>query len=360
MTHVLSRPFAAVVCLLFVLTSAMPAFAQRFMPAEIVQAEAITQEMNDRILALVDPPLFDLTRPEPDAEDIKNAREQLLNFFQSNQPSRAYLVALSNAVNERMPDAVAHESPLVRLNAMIILAEMVDDASKPLIDRGMADDNDAVKHWAVNALGQRILWWRSRIIAGDNRGQQPKIDAAIQQIQALLTRAEPPHPIVVGAGLEALVRANTPLSRQATIAVLNQRVALHRADPDLTYTPERSAIESFTNILVSEVPPDRQSIKGYNRALFRYASLVVDQAGRNQIDQDAEKGAHTMLFLCLQGMANINAAVQAPNSPPLNHAQSRDWITNARWDELSGLIDQGWRPILSAPPIQLTPDELDI
>lgn len=360
MKNVLSRPLVAVVCSLFVLLTAMPALGQRFMPQEIVQAETITEAMNDRILALVDPPMFDLGRPEPDAQDVTQARDQLLGFFRVSQPSPAYLVALSTAISGRMSDAASHESPLVRINAMIVLASMVDDGSKPLIDKGLNDKNDAVKHWAVAALGQRMQWWKSRIAVGDGRGLQAKIDAAVGQIKNLIVQPKPPHPIVVSAGLESLATINTPGSREALIEILNQRVPLHEANPNLTYTPERTAIESFTNVLVSEVPPDMRSIKGYNRAMFRYSSLIIDHAKGNQIDQEKEKDAHTMLFLCLQGMANVSAAAKAPNSPPANHGQAKGWITNARWDELAGLTNEGWQSILAAAPFQLSAGELAI
>ncbi len=360
MINVLSRPLVAAACSLLVLLAATPALGQRFMPTEIVEADKITEDMNDRIVAMVDPLIFDLTRDEPKPQDITEAREQLLSLFRANQPSAAYLEALSTSISSRISAAVDHESPLVRMNAMIILASMVDDASKTLIDKGLTDKNDAVQHWAVTALGKRAQWWKARIAANDGRGKQAKIDAVIAQIKKLIEQKEPPHPIVVRAGLDALVKINTPLSREALIEILNQRVPLHEANPNLSYAPERSVLESFTNVLVSEVPPDLRSIKGYNRAMFRYAALIIEHSKANRIDQDQEKGAQTMLFLCLQGMANVSAAAKAPNSPPATHNDAKGWIVNGRWDDLEVQINEGWRAILSAPPFSLKPSELAI
>lgn len=338
----------------------MPALGQRFLPAEIVQAEVITEEMNDRILSVVEPPMFDLAQPDAEAKDITEARDQVLDLFpRSNQPSVAFLEALSAAISARINDAVEHESPLVRMNAMIILASMIDDESKPLIDKGIGDQNDGVRRWAVTALGRRASWWRARAAAGVG-GQQAKIDAAIAQIQTLSEQVQPPHPIVISAGMDALLRINTPRSREALIAILNQRVELHAADPNLTYSPERSALERFTNVLVSEVPPDARSIKGYNQAMSRYASLIVADAKANRIDQEKERGVQTMLYLCFLGMANVSAAVQAPNSPPQDHNQARGWVVNGRWDELDALVNRDWRAILVGPKIGLKAEELAI
>ena len=353
--NVLSRPLVAVACSLFVLLASMPALGQRFMPQEIIQAEVITEEMNDRIVAAVEAPLFDMGREEPKSDDVSKARGQLEDLFRVNQPSKAYLQAVSTAISSRMSDVVGHESPLVRMNAMIVLGSMVDDGSKALIDKGIQDPNDAVKHWAVTALGKRLLWWKK-----DPRGAGAKVDAGIGQIKKLLEQAKSPHPIVVRVGLDALVKVNTPLAREALISILNHRVPLHADDPDLSYSPERSAIEGFTSVLVSESPADIRSIKGYSRALSRFSALIVDQSKANQISAEQEKGAHTMLFLSLQGLPNICAAAKAPKSPPTNHTQVKGWIVNGRWDELEGFIKKDWAAILTAPPIGLTPKELEI
>jgi len=331
---------------------------QRFMPQEIVQADPITEEMNDRIVALVDPPVYDLGDPEVEASKVTQARDQLENFLNQNTATQAYRMAVSTAISSRLGPAVDHESPVVRMNAMIVLGDMIDEGSKALIDKGLNDDNDAVKHWAMVALGKRMQYWLNQLAQTGLRDLQGKVDAAIAQIEKQLLAQDPPHPIVVGAGLTALVNTNTPLSREALIEVLNHRVALHAADPNLKYTAERSAMERFTGVLVGQVPPDVRSIKGYNRALYRYASLIVDQAQNNLIDAELENNAHAMLWVCLQGMANTSAAAKAPDSPPANHNQARDWINNARWAELKELVNDDWSAILQAAPFSLTEQQL--
>lgn len=360
MINFLSRPLLAVVGSLFIVLCAMPAHGQRFMKPEIIEAESITEDMSDEIIALVDPPLFDMSDEDVAPEEVKEAREQIQSFFRPTNASPAYLEALSKAISERIGEAVGHNDPIVRMNAMILIGLLVDDGSKALIDKGLKDDNDAVQHWAMVALGKRIQSWQLKQAAGGARGIQAKIDAAIGQIKKLVLQETPPHTIVVSAALESLVKVNTPMSREALIGILNARVALHAADPDLTYSPERSAVESFTNVLVGQVPPDMQSIKGYSQALGRYGALIVDQSKRNQLDPQLEKGAHAMLYLSLQGLANVCAAAKAPNSPPANHGQGRDWIKNARWDDLNDLVVKDWGAILQAAPIGLNQQDLAV
>jgi hypothetical protein len=361
------RPLVAAVCSLLMLLAAVPAFGQKFLPQDIVEADPITEEMNDRILAIVDPAMFDLSRDADDdgqvrAKSVAEARQQLLQLFRVSQPSVAYLEALSKAISGgRMKDAVEHESPLVRINAMIVLKEMVDDNSKVFIDQGLTDESDAVKRWAMEALGTRMRWWKARAANPANaRNVQSKIDAAIKQIETLLTQESPPHPIVVSSGLEALFAVDTALSRETLIRILNARVPLHADNPDLSYSAERAVVDALWNRLATEVRQDRASIKELTRAMHRFSAVIVGQSQADLISEDMQRGAKEMLFQSLQGMANLSVTMQAPNAPPADSGQARNWIINDRWDELNKLVKEDWTPILAAEPFGLRPAALAI
>lgn len=345
--NVLSRPLVAAFCLLFVLLAGLPALGQRFLPQTIIQAETITEEMQDQINVVVDTPLFELEDDEPVAEKVTEARKQLLQLFRkSSDPSDAYLQAISATIEARMKGLVEHEDAMIRMNAMIILSVMVDETSEKWIDAGLKDKNDAVKRWAMEALGQRMQRWK-------DRGAGGKIDAAIKQIVGIIDVAQPPHPIVVSAGLEALVKVDTTKSRDEVIDLLNKRVALHVADPDLTYTPERAAIEGLTSVLQFQTPPDVRSITGLNRAMVRYAAVTRDQLSGGRIAAELEKDAKIMMLQCFNSLAQLCAAAKAPKPAPADHGQVKGWIANDRWDELKVIIEKDWAEILTAPPFQI-------
>lgn len=349
--NVLSRPFLAAICLLFVLPAGLPAFGQKFIPTEIVEAEVITAEMNERIMIVVDQPMFDLGRDNPKPDDVTDARKQLQQLFRANQPTVAYLEALSKAIESRMEKVATHDSAMVRMNAMIVLTNMVDNGSEKWIDAGLKDENDAVKRWAMEALGKRMRWWKDR-----NAGV--KIDDAIKQIVGIVDVAQPPHPVVVSPALEALVKVDTPKSRAALIDLLNKRVELHKADPDLSYSPERAAVESFSGALQYETPVDVPSIRGLNRAMTRYSALIVGHRQADGIAKEQQAGADTMLFQCLQSMANVSAAAAPKAALPADRDQARGWIANERWDQLKGLIEKDWAVILTADPFKIKPADL--
>ena len=335
--------------------TAMPAVGQKFLPQDIVEAEAITEEMNDKILMVVDPLMFDLVRDEPEAEDITETREQLLRLLNTLGASPAYKEALSKAITaSRLPEAAKHDNAMVRYNAMLILRSMVDAGSESLITAGLNDKNDAVKRGAMQALGERMKWWKDQ----DRGGMQAKITAGIKQIVGIVDAAQPPHPIVVAAAFDALLKVDTPASRAALIDLLNKRVALHKADPDLSYSAERSVIEQFANTLSLESPQDNRSIKGLARAMSRYASLIDDQFLNNGISEEQEMDNKSMMLQCLNGLNRLGAALKV--APPADQLQAKGWITNGRWDELGKLVNEDWGEILVANQFGLKPSELEV
>lgn len=351
MINLLSRPLVAAVFASLVSLAALPAHGQRFLAQEIVQADVITPEMQEKIMFAVDPPMFDLTRDPPKPKDVKDAREQLQSLFRASaDPSDAYLEALSKAIESRIEPAVQHESALVRMNAMIVLSQMVDDGSVKWIQAGLADKNDAVRRWAMQALGRRIILWN---LQGGNGNE---IDDAIDTIVKMLDQADPPHPVVVASGLDALFKANTTRSRAELIGLLNKRVAMHEKDADLSYSAESAVIEAFANALAFESPRDMASIKGLGRAMYRYASLITGQIQAGRIGGDAEKGAEAMCLQCLEGLRKV---VAANVTPPPDFAQARGWIQNGRWQQVQGLVD-AWSELLAKEPFRLTQVQLAV
>lgn len=336
---------------LFVLLASTPALGQRFLPQEIVQADPILPEMNDRIVEAVEEVVFDLTRDE-NPEDITKARGQLLQLFRGNQPSDAFLLALSGAISKEIAPAVEHESDLVRINAMIVLGQMVDQGSEAFITAGLEDKSDAVKRIAMQALGNRMRWWVTQA------GGQAKIDTAIKKIVSTVDKAQPPHPAVVDAALDALTRVSTPQSLDALIDILNNRVVWHAANPDAPYDAERAAIESYTGLLVGNRRVIERTNEGMIRAMSRYSKLIVDQMQKGRIPEEQINGGKSMLFQCLQGKVNVCALLQV--KPPNDEGQARNWINNDRWGELAKMVNEDWAVILGGEPFNLRPADLAI
>jgi len=347
--NVLCRPLVAAFICLSALLAGLPAFGQ-FLDQEILQADSITPPMIDAMTDVIDPEMDRLISGEP--ESISKARKNLIQLLNYQDASKAFRIAFSTQITKRMDGAVNHDDTLVRMNAMIILNAMVDDDSKALIDSGLEDDSDAVKRWAMKALGSRCRWWR-----GQGANAQDVADA-IKQIVAQLDQNPPPHPIVVDAGLEALLNADSPAARSALVDQLNKRVALHAADSSLSYSPERVAIERFSGVLSLESKKDFQSTKDLSRAMYRYASLIITQVQAGGMSEDQRLGALTMLLESMQGLVRTTLASKA--KPPVNHPNAKNWIQNGGWVDLKNLVEKDWAAILTGNPFNLKPDQLAV
>ena len=89
--------------------------------------------------------------------DVVKARSELLDPFDKAPKDRAFFkIAYSGSVAHALFDAGAMKSPrlIVRLNTMIIVAQLFDAAAIKLIDMGLADANPAVRYWGAKAAGQ--------------------------------------------------------------------------------------------------------------------------------------------------------------------------------------------------------------
>ena len=348
--NVLCRPLVAACLCLLVLLAGLPASGQ-FLPPEILEAETITGEMKAKMADVVDPAMDNLIDGEP--EDISKARTSLLQLLNYRDARPAFRNEFSALITRRMDPAVNHDDALVRMNAMIILSAMVDDGSKTLIDTGLEDDNSAVKRWAMKALGRRMFAWQLQ------GGKTSEISAAVKQVVAKLDQDPPPHPIVVEAGLTALLSTNSPEARAALIGQLNKRVEMHAADPKLSYSAERAAIVGFVSKSIDLVNDrDFQSIVGLNRAMYRYASLIITQAQAGGVSEEQRLNALSMLNESLQGLVRTTAALGKKS--PDNQSQVGNWIKNGGWVDLKNLVEKEWATILKGDPFNLKDDQLAV
>jgi len=349
--NALFRPLSVAVCSLFVLLSAAEASSQ-VLPQQIIQAERFDATAREAMANMVGPAMDLLIDGTP--AEVSEARETLIAPLKNESASVAFRDTFSAMITGRMDRAVTSESELVRINAMIVLTRMTDQGSMAHINAGLEDDSPAVQRWAMKALGQRIAWWQSL------GNKQAEVRAGIQTISAKLNQqGAPPHPIVVGPALEILFTINTPESRAALIEQLNNRVALHAADPNLSYAPERAAVASFANAMALATTPDTASSAGLARAAHRYSILILSQIKAGSISSSNNASAVGMLSQCVLAHGQVAAGIR--KQLPANQAAAiNDWIPARRWDDIQALLVDQWVPILGQAPLNLTAENLAV
>lgn len=355
--NALSRPLWAAVCLLTVLLPGFGASAQ-FLNPDIIQAQAITPDMRQQIQAVVGPAMTELIGfdDKTDARAISQMRKKLLDPMESANATPAFLDAFSETITAKMDRAVNHDSELVRMNAMIILARMTDDASLPLINAGLEDKSVAVQRWAMEALRRRVVTWKGREAAGKApTNLEQKLDTVLKQVNAIL--ALNPHPIVVAPALQIYLAIDSDGARQALIEQLTNRIDLHANDLKLSYAPEQAVMERFAQLLVVARKFNQDQANGLNRVAFRYARLILSQASAEKIGKDHLDDALSMLNQSLTCLAQVTAGSQ--QNVPAGQAQANNAIINSQWKQLDTLLNE-WATILRAAPFNLTDEELGL
>lgn len=355
--NALSRPLWAAVCLFAVLLPATDAKAQ-FLDQKLLQADQITPDMRRQIDEYVAPQIEKLL--SGDAQAVSEGRKKLTEHLTNPNAKDPFRNAMSEAIATRLDPAVNHDSVLVRMNAQIILAGMTDEKSEALVNAGLEDKSQAVQRWAMEALASRAATWKAREKAGnapDNLRQ--KQAALIKQVNEKLDQNVPPHPIVVTPALQVYLAIDTAEARAALNDQLNKRLALHKADPNLSYAPEQAAMQSFASTLAIQSPFDMQAGAGLNRAAFRYARLTHDQlkadtiTGEKQID-----GAKNMLGQSLLALGQVAAG--ARKNAPADQGRVNGWIAENQWPNVERLLVNDWAVILRAAPFDLNDEQLGL
>lgn len=349
------RPLWAGVCLLAVLMPGLSASGQAFLPQEVIQAEQITPAMTQQIRAVVDASMDKLI--DGDAKAVTEARGKLLGPLENTNASPAFRDAFSEQTTSRMDKAINHDSALVRMNAMIVLSRMTDEKSMALIASGLVDKSEAVQSWAMKALRNRVVTWKNRA-GGNAAGLNAKFDAAIKQVKTKLETEVPPHPIVVGPALETLLVIDTTAARAELIEQLSQRIALHKADPNLSYAPEQVVAQRFAGVIALSSPFDQNSANGLSGASFQYAVLIHNQLKAGAIADEKIDSAKDALYQFTTALAQVAAGART-NAPPAQ-AGLKDAIVKDRWDDIQRLLTNDWAVILRAAPFGLNNEQLGI
>ncbi len=357
-----SRSLRAAVCLLTALLLPGLSAGAQFLPGDIIQSEQINAEQRQQIAAVVDAAMMDLING--DAKAMSEARKKMLNHLGNPSGTVAFQDAYSELVSAKMDRAVNHDSTLVRMNAMIVLSRMTDDGegddegSMKQIALGVEDSNVAVQRWAFEAMRSRVATWNRREQAGNGPANlDAKLGKVIERVNDKLNQDTPPNPIVVDKALMALLEVNTPEARSTLVGHLNSRVALHAEDADLSYAGEQGVIERLASSLALERPFDQDSATGLNRAAFRYARLIVDQAKAGAIGNNNKENAMSMLNQCLASMGQVAAGARV--NDPAGQDGANGAIQNEQWDALDRLLAD-WAVILRSAPFGIANDGLAV
>lgn len=338
--------------MLFLLMAGPQASAQ-FLDAEIIAAENIDADMRGKIIELIGPASEKLASGVP--KEVSAGRNTLITPLRDVSASSAFKTAYSELLEAKIKPAAGHESVLVRINAMIVIGWMTDEASKAMIMAGLEDENVAVRRKAMEALRRRVRQYL--LLPPNNPAAQKGITEAIEAVEKQMQQDPPPHQVVAGVAMRILLDINTRETQIAVAGVLNDRVALHVAEPGLAAEAERLAIQVVANAIANRPPFNKKAGAPVARAAYRYAVLAADQLATGRLDIDEAAEAKATVIQCLQALSILTGA--AGKTAPANYAEAGNWLTAGDWVSLKSLLNEDWSLILRAEPFALTDEQLE-
>jgi len=195
------------------------------------------------------------------AESVKQvveAREQLLEPIKRQSPVQATEVirdAIARAAAAMLEPAIESDKNYVRLNALIVLAQMPTGASAPVYVAGLQDDNRSIRYWAAKGIAEMSAYAES----GQSLFTQQQQTALLDELKKVMTAET--SDMVLEQMYRALASMTIPEAQSALLDVLSERVKLH----------------------VKQVNPGlRADTKGLSNL---YSRLLTQQAVGNNVDK---------------------------------------------------------------------------
>lgn len=166
------------------------------LPDDLITATSVASRQGE-IERFVEPKLEELASTDPSVR--QSARDALLQpLLGSPEPSRAFRIGYGSSMGDELLALVDHSNVGVALAALRISGALASEQGYRAIQRGMADDRNAVRYAAVAAMGELFR------IASRNEAALPGrlLEEALQAAQRALESE--PEPLVADRIIQSL------------------------------------------------------------------------------------------------------------------------------------------------------------
>lgn len=305
---------------------------------EVTTAENLTNDHRQQIAGYIDG--WTELLMSDDAQQVTEARQRLLEPLRAGTPSDAFVQHYSPEVANRVAAALDHEQPITRVNAMIVVARLNSSDAMPLIEQAMTDENAAVRYWAVKAI-QSITFSN---------------DQTRQLVGRLVAHIEgEPEVQVIEQTLLALVRLDLTDARQQGLALLNERVDEHLAEPSLSLQAEHSTLRGVYQHLAATPDPTEEELRQLARTALRYQDLASQQLAADEVSNDVRDSYERVLQLCNAALRFSADSLGVNNVPT-----SIDSLVNrGDWAGIQRNVE-AWRTLLQQAPFNFSADDLTL
>ncbi|MCC5831060.1 MAG: hypothetical protein JJU36_16580 [Phycisphaeraceae bacterium] len=178
------------------------------------------------------------------AARVAESRRELTAPF-GRGPSSAFRTTYEAALSERLLPLAQSPQMLVRLNTMVITAQMRSQAIFPLIEAGMSDELPAVRYWAARA--GNLLVQSGKASESDLRTRlDPEMQQRVLGIFGPKIATEVVGPVFQQMAL-AVGSLDSNEADNRMLDALNARIGLYATNPRIGPAGVRDAINQLSN-----------------------------------------------------------------------------------------------------------------
>ena len=275
---------------------------------------------------------------EADIAEGKNKLNAELTVPGANE---RFISQLSEVVTQSLEPLVDSPDVKVRINTMIVSANLRTPRALDLVLNGLADDNAGVRYLASKAMEGLLL-----------NGRLPDAERtrALDRLGEIIVNEG--EVFVARPMLEALVQAN---ANARVLTVLNQRVPLHARRPNADYGPEASTFRELFSSLFVDNRRSPAELRELGRASARYLLLIAQQEQASPGLAENDPSRVELLRIAVRALELAHTDLRVGTAlPPANRA-----VETRNWSELLA-AGQSWQEMLQEAPFNFEPGQVSV
>ena len=276
-----------------------------------------------------------------DEAAMSSAKTSLVGELNTPGANARFVEQLSEVVVEQLGPAVGSQDLKVRINAVIVLGNVSSADALPLVLEALSDENAGVRYLASKSLGSLLA---NSELPEDERKQ------ALDQLQQQISSES--DLLVVEPMLEALLRSR---DNGRVLAVLNERVSWHAANPRASFLPESTTFRTvFSNLFTATNRPQAQ-VQQLARAATRYTQMIATQLAATPTLAESDPSRLEILTVAVSALEFAHNDLRLPGAtPPVGRfVEQRDWKQLVE-------ASKEWATKLKQAPVSFSDDQLSI
>ncbi|MEM1099808.1 MAG: hypothetical protein AAGH92_13605 [Planctomycetota bacterium] len=278
-----------------------------------------------------------------DETQINQGRANLTDPTRTPGVSDRFMSQFSELVGGKLEALMAADDLRVRVNTMVVAMGLPHPAALEAIRRGLVDESAGVRYPAARAI--------EGLLSSGQLSAAQTVEI-LEEIQQLIANEDDVY--VVQPLLDAMLA--TPDNTGAVLEVLNQRIGRHVDQPEASFAPEASALQSVLSRLGTAQEPSPGEVDDLARVSARHLMLAARQLADAEVP---ENGIASHVEIIRAASVALEFAYQNRGSRELQPRGVGRPITDQNWPAVIR-IAENWVQVLKAEPFNFTDADLNV